>query len=923
MPPVVEVLKENLKVLSDDPAIAGYAKSPLVFTDVTFALNNLERTVVIRHLDGKLVEAPFEVRKRVSQIYNPMPGRKLSEPRMFEPDNLNRILEEGEYTFILDNLCLHFEPFEAKFHEISSKVYQHVNENLKFDSLRSTRHFGPMAFFLAWHKIIDDLLIDMIRNDFLKNGVELICLLFKIKGIEADTSILEKLQEIDEIELLINRTVDAMLSKLDENKIQKTNEDLQIDELCFAFIQNSYYLEQRDFDFIVEIMTALSKINKDIKEEREKVKFNIEEFTNWYYGGADKVEEKRFLENFFLSDPELQDKVSISYLSHKEKYEEAIRKSTLVFKKIRDLQAQGRDGVEIYMALLGGMLGTSLLREGNPMSVHYVMFLPALMNHGTGDQQAEWISKAWNCNVIGTYAQTEMGHGTFIRGLETTATYDPKTKEFIINSPTITAYKWWPGGLGHTANYAIVIAQLYSLGQHHGIQPFIVQLRDEETHQPLPGITIGEIGNKVGMNTVNNGFLGFNNVRIPLHNMLMKNAKVLENGEFIKPKSSVLTYGTMMFVRVVILKDMAAYLSKAVTIAMRYSTVRRQSPIDPNQPEPKIIEHVTQQMKIFPAIAKVIVFKITAELLWEMYNQVTHELDKGDLERLPELHALACCLKAVCTNEATQAVQTCRLACGGHGYLNSSGFNDIYGSVTAAQTYEGENTVLFLQTARYLIKAWNQALNGEKLTPTVAYLKNYTNNLNQRDNWDGSPKGILRALQSTAAHKIALAHKHLEARKKFCSAEEAANQTGIELSAAAEVHCQAFLLHSAIEVLENAAKHSSPALAVVFRDVLELYAVDLAIRSLGHLLQFVNLKSIDIETLQGRLESALKKFKSSAIGIVDGFDIPDPVLGSTLGAYDGNVYERLLDAAKSSPLNQEDVNKSFHLYLKPFMKSNL
>lgn len=75
------------------------------------------------------------------------------------------------------------------------------------------------------------------------------------------------------------------------------------------------------------------------------------------------------------------------------------------------------------------------------LGVHYVMFLPALMNHGTSDQQAEWISRAWNCNIIGTYAQTELGHGTFIRGLETTATYDPSSQEFVIHSPTITAYK--------------------------------------------------------------------------------------------------------------------------------------------------------------------------------------------------------------------------------------------------------------------------------------------------------------------------------------------------------------------------------------------------------------------------------------------------------------------------------------------------
>jgi hypothetical protein len=39
-------------------------------------------------------------------------------------------------------------------------------------------------------------------------------------------------------------------------------------------------------------------MNPDIKEERDKVSFNIEEFTNWYYGGADKVEEKRFIGKF-------------------------------------------------------------------------------------------------------------------------------------------------------------------------------------------------------------------------------------------------------------------------------------------------------------------------------------------------------------------------------------------------------------------------------------------------------------------------------------------------------------------------------------------------------------------------------------------------------------------------------------------------
>ena len=64
---------------------------------------------------------------------------------------------------------------------------------------------------------------------------------------------------------------------------------------------------------------------------------------------------------------------------------------------------------------------------------------------GTLEQQGTWLGRAWNMEIIGTYAQTELGHGTFIRGLETTATYDGKTQEFVLNTPTLTAFQWWPG----------------------------------------------------------------------------------------------------------------------------------------------------------------------------------------------------------------------------------------------------------------------------------------------------------------------------------------------------------------------------------------------------------------------------------------------------------------------------------------------
>ncbi len=83
------------------------------------------------------------------------------------------------------------------------------------------------------------------------------------------------------------------------------------------------------------------------------------------------------------------------------------------------------------------------------------MFIPTLLSQASPDQQAEWLPKALGLKLIGTYAQTELGHGTFVRGLQTTATYDLQSQEFVIHTPTLTATKWWPGGLGKTSTHVV------------------------------------------------------------------------------------------------------------------------------------------------------------------------------------------------------------------------------------------------------------------------------------------------------------------------------------------------------------------------------------------------------------------------------------------------------------------------------------
>ena len=112
--------------------------------------------------------------------------------------------------------------------------------------------------------------------------------------------------------------------------------------------------------------------------------------------------------------------------------------------------------------------------------------------------------------ILGCYAQTELGHGSNISGFETTATLDLKTDEFVIHSPTVTSTKYWPGGLGLWANYALVFARCLVDGNYFGIQPFVVPIRDLETHNPLPGIKVGDIGPKLGYHTTDNGYLMFN-----------------------------------------------------------------------------------------------------------------------------------------------------------------------------------------------------------------------------------------------------------------------------------------------------------------------------------------------------------------------------------------------------------------------------
>ncbi|XP_063833408.1 probable peroxisomal acyl-coenzyme A oxidase 1 [Ostrinia nubilalis] len=663
-------------------------------------------------------------------------------------------------------------------------------------------------------------------------------------------------------------------------------------------------------------MASGLKINEDLARERQKCTFNVTELTHLLDNGEKVTKQKKHFEKTLFSIKELQDEVPEIYLSHKERYENAVRKACILQKVRRDYEKEHEilSSRNLFHAEYG------VIKDVSPFFLHRGMFVPTIMGQGTPEQQAEWLPKAQAMEIIGTYAQTELGHGTFIRGLETTATYDAKTEEFILNSPHITSYKWWPGGLGTTVNHCIVVAQLYIDGKNHGIHPFIVQIRDLETHNPLPGIQVGEIGPKLGFQTANNGFLGFKNFRIPRMNMLMKNAQVLKDGTFVKGMNEKLTYGTMVLVRVNIVSDAAYHTAMAATIAVRYAAVRHQSQLKANQPEAQILDYLTQQHKLFIAIATSHAFENLYRLLWQQYLKVVEDLGKGKQDHLPELHAVSCCLKATASRDSAIMAEQCRLACGGHGFMTASNLPIIYGFCTAAITYEGEHTVLLLQTARYLMKAWTSALEGKVLAPSVAYLVDWLKADKQR--WNNTPEAMVRGFQHVAAGKIKDAfdaiQKHVKAGKDF---EDAWNLASVQLIKASEAHSRAILCDAYWRETVRSSATVSSSLAAVLNHLLQLYLVYWTLETVGDLLIYSNIAKEDIAALKEKYEELLALIRPNAVGLVDAFDISDEVLQSALGSYDGRVYERLMEEAMKSPLNKEPVNQSFHKYMKPFIKA--
>lgn len=656
----------------------------------------------------------------------------------------------------------------------------------------------------------------------------------------------------------------------------------------------------------------------DIQSERRVPSFDVEQLTNVLDGGAQNTALRRKVESIVHSDPVFSLKNN-HFMTQNEHYETALRKRYHV-QMIAQRLGWLADGCELdyaYRALSGDV---ALTLNG--------VFMNALRSLGSEEQIAKWIPLCENFQIITTYAQTELGHGTYLQGLETEATYDTATQEFVIHSPTMTAAKWWPGDMGRSATHALVLAQLICSGARQGMHAFIVPIRSLQDHTPLPGITVGDIGPKMDLENVDNGFLLLDHVRVPRENMLSRFAQVLPDGTYIKLGTAQSNYLGMVVTRVrVLLTSILPLLQKACVIAVRYSAIRRQSRLRSSDPEAKILDYQTQQQKLLPQLAMSYAFHFTAVSLLEFFHRSYDEILSKDFSLLPELHALSTGMKAMMSDLCTQGAEVCRRACGGHGYSKLSGLPSLVTQVTASCTYEGENTVLYLQVARFLVKSYLQAQVSPSSTPqkplpqSVAYLARpvLARCPAQKAADFLCPELYAAAWAHAAARLIEDSVHHLQTlMQSGADQQEAWNQTAAIHLQAAKAHCYYITVKSFTEALEKLDKE--PAIQQVLQRLCDLFALHGILTNSGDFLHDGFLSGAQVDMARKAYLDLLLLIRKDAILLTDAFDFTDQCLNSALGCYDGNVYGRLFQWARESPSNAQE-NPAYEKYIRPLLRS--
>ena len=319
------------------------------------------------------------------------------------------------------------------------------------------------------------------------------------------------------------------------------------------------------------------------------------------------------------------------------------------------------------------------------------------------------------------------------------------------------------------------------------------------------------------------------------------------------------------------------------------------------------------------------IFFVSQDML-QLYVTTQSQMNEENMELLPELHASSSGVKAIATTLASQGIETCRISCGGHGYSLSSGFPFLYKSCTPSMTYEGDNNVLLLQTARYLIKVRKEIREDPEYTPpeNVKYLEGVVrpNSVNFRP-----PQDQLTLYQRMAHSCMERAvAKVTQGEKNGLDYFDAWNAAAIELIQCAEAHTHYIMVKSFIENLDREeVRELSAYNQFMLKCMSDIFSLDYILDKSGLFIESGALSASDLTELRQVLQSLVLEVRPAAISLVDAFDYPDFVLRSVLGRKDGDVYTALWEWVQNNPRNKHKggVHPVYKKYTRKLLKSKM
>ena len=488
----------------------------------------------------------------------------------------------------------------------------------------------------------------------------------------------------------------------------------------------------------------------------------------------------------------------------------------------------------------------------------------------------------------------------------------------------------------------MVIAQLIDGdGKHRGIHNFLVQLRSMEDHTLLPGIETGDIGPKIGYNTMDNGYAYFRNVKIPRRNMAMRFATVDENGKYKKKTmseaASKISYITMMQVRSMIVSGAAKALAMACCITTRYSAVRKQGFAEDGKSEVQVLDYTQQQHRIFPLLAFSYCTFFTARKLAKELKAMEDKLivtnQPVSKEDVTDVHASSSALKSFTTMITADGIEEMRKACGGHGFLACSGLPELFTTYLQSPTVEGDNHMLPQQVIRVLLKLVEavkanrgvekyENCNSYALVPSLRAM--LTGKLERcpaitADDLTSLPT-LLAAFRHRAARMLLVCARQIQedVARHGASPQKAWNNALVAMAKASKSYSLFLLLRNIQEgiVDEQRTGVIGRAEADVLGDLAKLFGLYWIEKDLGDFVEDGYLRPNQSSWVSPLVLKYLAKIRTNAVALVDAPDFSDFKVKSALGRYDGNVYPHILAAAKKDPLNAVDPGPAYDPELK-------